>query len=545
MSHRERMEKLGITFFTPADEAKVRRDARYNTPAVQRDAKRRWQRATALASATMENGAGLAMDQAVRSFFAEFNSRLFNHGGRSLPLSFNVLEAFVAYDAELIMFRLRDEKDHLFSFSDFIDFVTSSDAPSDPFACVDDLEEAVIYNFTNLDDPHDLTFSTTTDEEYGIAGVSMIRQGDELAVIVLAGRHADLEAESASIGGIEVVFANQPEKDGLRTHPDLDRRAEPLLENRDLWKTIALARFSLSAQTEDVRYVLVDHGDFYDVSTDDYDATSDAKEAPEEQRAREAKQLREIEQRRVLFEVAKTAMLLPAYFAFKLTLVRSEKTETALGTSGAKALGNFRVREAIPPKSRITFRRVSALRVIGGSSSAARRFTAPRFRVPVDGFWRHIPGRVGRDAEGRPVDGRTWVKAHERWRELPERPIQVLVKSRVAVARQIVESEKLAHLVDEQGDATFEANASAPREVSREESYRQRRLLTARLKWKILQRDDFRCRVCGRDAAADRNVRLDVDHIMPVSRGGKTEPANLRTLCNQCNNGKGDLLPLM
>lgn len=31
-----------------------------------------------------------------------------------------------------------------------------------------------------------------------------------------------------------------------------------------------------------------------------------------------------------------------------------------------------------------------------------------------------------------------------------------------------------------------------------------------------------------------------VDHIIPVAKGGKTVPKNLRTLCNVCNLGKSD-----
>ena len=66
----------------------------------------------------------------------------------------------------------------------------------------------------------------------------------------------------------------------------------------------------------------------------------------------------------------------------------------------------------------------------------------------------------------------------------------------------------------------------------------QRRLMTASLRYKILCRDGFRCVICG--ASASDGVKLHVDHIIPVSKGGKTEASNLRTLCERCNLGKGD-----
>lgn len=55
----------------------------------------------------------------------------------------------------------------------------------------------------------------------------------------------------------------------------------------------------------------------------------------------------------------------------------------------------------------------------------------------------------------------------------------------------------------------------------------------------ILKRDNFKCVICGRTPKKD-GITLHVDHIIPVSKGGKTEPENLRTLCSICNLGKSD-----
>lgn len=66
----------------------------------------------------------------------------------------------------------------------------------------------------------------------------------------------------------------------------------------------------------------------------------------------------------------------------------------------------------------------------------------------------------------------------------------------------------------------------------------QRSLLRASLRYDVMKRDDFKCVICG--ASADDGVKLHVDHIKPISKGGKTEFDNLRTLCSECNLGKSD-----
>jgi 5-methylcytosine-specific restriction endonuclease McrA len=52
-------------------------------------------------------------------------------------------------------------------------------------------------------------------------------------------------------------------------------------------------------------------------------------------------------------------------------------------------------------------------------------------------------------------------------------------------------------------------------------------------------RDEAKCRLCG--AAPSDGAKLQVDHIVPWSKGGATVLTNLQILCEQCNIGKSDL----
>lgn len=70
--------------------------------------------------------------------------------------------------------------------------------------------------------------------------------------------------------------------------------------------------------------------------------------------------------------------------------------------------------------------------------------------------------------------------------------------------------------------------------------HRTRREMSNGLRFRILMRDGFTCRKCGRSPIKERDVELHVDHIVPWSKGGETTPENLETKCSQCNLGKGN-----
>jgi len=56
------------------------------------------------------------------------------------------------------------------------------------------------------------------------------------------------------------------------------------------------------------------------------------------------------------------------------------------------------------------------------------------------------------------------------------------------------------------------------------------------LRFNVFKRDEFACQYCG---ATPPNAVLEVDHIHPVSQGGKNVIDNLITACFDCNRGKG------
>lgn len=49
----------------------------------------------------------------------------------------------------------------------------------------------------------------------------------------------------------------------------------------------------------------------------------------------------------------------------------------------------------------------------------------------------------------------------------------------------------------------------------------------------ILERDNYKCFICGR--SANEGYELHIDHILPRDKGGKSTLDNAQTLCSICN----------
>ena len=67
----------------------------------------------------------------------------------------------------------------------------------------------------------------------------------------------------------------------------------------------------------------------------------------------------------------------------------------------------------------------------------------------------------------------------------------------------------------------------------------QRVLMTSSLREKIKKRDKYTCKNCKNNLDKEPNLLLEIDHIIPLAKGGITSEDNLQTLCWKCNRSKG------
>ncbi len=65
-------------------------------------------------------------------------------------------------------------------------------------------------------------------------------------------------------------------------------------------------------------------------------------------------------------------------------------------------------------------------------------------------------------------------------------------------------------------------------------------MLTDDVRGAVWRRDGYRCVYCGHQATLLTLWILEVDHKIPVSRGGSDALWNLQTTCASCNRDKGE-----
>ena len=191
-----------------------------------------------------------------------------------------------------------------------------------------------------------------------------------------------------------------------------------------------------------------------------------------------------------------------------------------------------------------------------------RTWTAPSYKYSVRGHWRKLklPYWKGHDSKGNEVLGKTWVNEYQKGTDsndlkygvdTREPNVVIKLKQPLSYARDTIKSYEASKFGDiETLDKEQIGQNNKTRKIiespepiqsiskpSADWVYEERMKLTAGLRWLILKRDNYRCVLCGK--GSEDNVKLEVDHIIPVSEWGRTEESNLRTLCRECNRGKG------
>ena len=254
---------------------------------------------------------------------------------------------------------------------------------------------------------------------------------------------------------------------------------------------------------------------------------------------------KELQKYSVQIELARLCLCLPQYVAFMYDLVSAERVKAKTTTRNQPGASQAKSR------SGVVYKIVKSIRVIRPPiehGAKIVKWSSPKRRHLVAGHWRvygneHV---AGRDRDGNPVTGRTWITQHVRGKDRPLIPDVAESSALVTIhVKQTLESarDELRATADTHPGAQIidiaEYQNDESQKPSREWMARERAKLTAGLRYLVLKRDNFCCKSCGASPVDTNGVLLEVDHIRSIEQWGRTEIINLQTLCRTCNRGKG------
>jgi len=362
----------------------------------------------------MQGGSGFRMAGILRSFFLEYLDRLLEHGPYSFPSSFNVVEAFLTFNNDLLVFDLREEREHLLRLQDYFDWYTAEQAiPDDPKILVDIIEEGIIYSFDVVGDIGEYTISSG-GSRLAILGVSLIRHETELSIILFCGETPPYPL-GKDIPSFNTTGKLAQGHEALSPHPSLSIQDRYVDGMEGFSKVILLSRFDLETRKHDVRYLNLDVGTSYIVFTDDLSTlrASVEKNALETIVTRSKEGLERYKQ---LFSALASLIYLPIMFVAEQKRVVDSKFVTESGA----LLRTSKVRKAIKELGRTALQIHRNVRCLTSANTdnllreSARVINPPDFKFESTGFWKPLgASEIGEDKHGNPIVGKTWVERRE------------------------------------------------------------------------------------------------------------------------------------
>lgn len=398
------------------------------------------------------SGAGYPIDNQLRSLLDSCNDERLQGAAEPFAKIWDVYSGFVRDEpSDLISFlRLRPEKDHAYTQSDFFAFLPEDSIRDATIPALMALPEGVIHNYTAIGDVKEVLFEQAGEEPVTAAGLSVIRHGQHLHWMVIGGPVTDLAARSEERRRllkeeeerIRRVNAGAAE-DRLRNILNPSAVAYP--ETDDVWLSFAMGLFNLETAAHEIRTLVRDWGVSLAVFSDQFEQRyTDVYDKDEDVRRMVDKAVTELEANRLFFDMAESLLSLPAYFNTRVELISQHVRQTELSPSSQNQNKRFGMKA--PLDMRILTRNVASLDFGRQAALADRLYAPPQFEVEVEGFWRRLQqGSMGRDANGNPIAGRTWVKSHARWKDRPKRPKTVHMKSSLAAALSRAERTVAQH----------------------------------------------------------------------------------------------------
>ena len=362
----------------------------------QRKVKKHLNRLKRLVLLRMQGGAGLIMSKTIRYFFLEYVDRMLKYGSYSLPGSFNVVESFLIYNKEYLIFDLLPEIDHLLNIDDYFEWYDSNDLPKDPKLLLDVMEEGVIYSYNMTNDSSGYRF-VRGGSTLIIAGISIIRHENEISCFLVAGEQPPNPPDQEITADGILNGKPSPGHEDIGPDPDLGIKNRYLDEFPGFARIIVVTRFDIRAMSHGVRYVMCDRGNNFITYTDEIRAVEDMMSKEELQEYKQ-KTLDVLAEYGEIFSALAALIYLPVSFIDES--IHVYKTEFATELSSTKEDKDTRKAIKEHGKEECFFTRTirSLASSIEQKPNDTKNVYPPELKFRSYGGWESIsPGEVGMD----------------------------------------------------------------------------------------------------------------------------------------------------
>lgn len=400
-----------------------------DNPGIMEFRKKSWEKVTRSLKAQYLSNCDFQTEISLRHFLTEFNNRAWKYGLRSMPMMFNIMEAFFNYRKPEIYFELIKEENYLFSFFDFMDYITSKEFEDNKNLIDENITSDIIYNFNVGKDIEKIKFKNDEDEEFIVAGVSIIRRENEITILMVTGKK---KTENHTIDKDSYKFDTQiPNKSEIiaeikETLKTEEIEYEYLDGDKKFIKVLVSSRIDLETMTIDARYVAEETNLMFNVVTDEIDGflkgngdfiSEQLKTAYENSREK-------IQNFNPIFELIKLSLYLPYFFNSKEDAIVEEVLDT-----------NFKKQYSSPLTKR-NFNNTFGFKASTKSlySIDTENIFSPDkitlrddlFKIQTSGYWKKLGlDEIGLDKKGNPIHGRTWVNQNLSWFEAKEEDLVI------------------------------------------------------------------------------------------------------------------------
>ena len=325
----------------------------------------------------------------------------------------------------------------MFSFSDFFNYLTSSDSDGFALKSLLSLPESHIYHFTASGDILELSFTDARFREYVLSGFSLVRRGNSIHWFIVAGellseeqwRLRSLDSMSIDLENVSAskrAFLSKLVEDrgGTSGTPLLLEGTETAV------KTILAGEIDARTGRHVGRSIFVESENAYSVFCDDPEVLCTVSNSVDKNKLMDDL-IERLEEAAALFSIVEGLLQLPTYFGSRVTIGRdivgSKSVPRGLKGRGGQGINSkFSVVESVSV-------------TVGSDAPTIRKITLPQYSIETEGHWRRLSyNESGKDREGNSILGKTWVNRSNPWRAMQGRDNIIYVKDSLAVAKERV-----------------------------------------------------------------------------------------------------------